>query len=454
MGVLPEQRIEKVKGLVRTLPVALLRPLENSLSLSQDEGLTAVRRLVSAELESHYIKEAVFRPFMPLFEAREDGLEGVEFPNWVLNRLWRALERAEPQLFAEARVAARGLRANDETPVVFYRLVTAGAAIIRDTPDEVLPANADEDDADTLAEFACYLDLHRLLRSAVLRLPDWMGRIDTEKATAIRLMFKDAGKTSEDGGLRFLEALFANLDDGALIMKFVATVSDRPNDRFLSESELAGFGERLIDAAEMRLKVLEGLLRRRNRETAQLSEAGAWVTQCLTILHSFEQSIELSRDGAWGKRVAKVHQTIAALVEDRLKGVEKTIDSALPVKTERIFGRATRDVPDFKGASDEVFQGALQTIAFLNHIRATASHGGFASLLTRTIQGCETIMDGYFEIVLGIAVADDPFDAHAVMACFERVTDLIQALCGEDKANIARRRVASADVYRVPKNVA
>ncbi|UDF03217.1 hypothetical protein [Asticcacaulis sp. AND118] len=454
MGVLSEKRLQQVGGLVKTLPVGILRQLNSSLSLSQDAALTQVRNLVARELEAHTLKEQVFRPFVPLFMARDDGIEGVIFPNWVLSRLWRVLQTEEKALVEEARVLSQGLRADDPVPVPFFRLVNAGAELIRARPEAVLAPDADEDDADELEEFAAYLDLHRLLREALARLPDWMGRIDAEKAAAIRLMFKDASDKTEDGegGVRFLEAMLANMDDATLVMKFVATVSDRANDRFLSESELASFGERLLKAAEERLKVFEGLMRR--RDASLLGEAGGWVAQCLGILNSLQQSVELTRDGPWGKRAVAIHQSVNALVEERLKGVEKVISQALPLKTERIFGRATREVPDYAGPKPAQAETALQTVAFLNQIRPTAAQGGYASLLAKTVQSAELLMDAYFNVVLGIAVADDPFDPDAVMSCFDRVIPLMDGLLGEAKGNLARRRVASADVFRAPKTIA
>ncbi|MFT3997269.1 MAG: hypothetical protein QM667_07675 [Asticcacaulis sp.] len=453
MGALSEKRLAMVDALVKTLPVSILRPLDSSLSLSHDPQLSDVRRIVAQELESHAVKAQVFRPFIPLFQTRDDGIEGVLFPNWVLDRLWRAMERVEAGIMGEVRTVMRGLRSGDQTPVVFYRAVSAGAELIRLQPEEILPQGADVDDAATLAEFADYLDLHRLLREALLRVPDWMGRIDAEKAAAMRLAFKDASAKSESGGVRFLETLYANFDDPALVMKFVSTVTDRPTDKFLSESELAVFGERLLHAAEERLKVFETIMRRKGREPAALGEAGGWIAQCLSLLQVLQQSVEMTREGPWGKRAGRIHQTISGLVEDRLKTVEKTIDQALPIRSERIFGRATREIPDYDGPKPEQAELALQTVAFLNQIRPAASQGGYASLLTKTVQAAEKVMDDYFERVLAVAVGDEPFDPQAVMTCFDRVIALMEGLLGETKGNLVRRRVAAADVWRAQKPI-
>ncbi len=451
MSVLSEKRLSAVGGLVKTLPVNILRQLNTSLGLTHDAALGEVRDLVARQLESHHLKEQVFRPFVPLFMAREDGMEGVIFPKWLLDRLWSALEREETGLMTEARRSVHSHRNGDPVPVPYFHLVNAAAVILRERPETVLPPGEDEDEVE---EFAAYLDLHRLLREALARLPDWMGRIDAEKAAAIRLMFKDAsGKTPDgEGGVRFLEALLANMDDATLVLKFVAVISDGANDRFLSESELASFGERVLVAAEERMKVFSGLMRR--RDPSLLGEAGGWVAQCLSLVSSLQKSVELTRDGPWGKRVMAINQTINGLVEDRLKGVEKVIAQALPLKTERIFGRATREVPDYAGPKPAQAEAALQTVAFINQVRPTASQGGYLSLLNKTVEAAEIQMDAYFTVVLAVAVGDDPFDAQAVMDCFERVIALMEGLLGENKANLARRRVTAADVFRAPKTVA
>lgn len=452
--MLSGSRQKMIEELVRTLPLSALCKLDAALSLSQDSKLGEVRRLIVQEIDSHFAKTQIFLPFVPLFQPREDGLDGVLLPEWILNGLWRALERAEPQLFAEGLVAVREYASGNPVPVIFFRLVNAAAEIARLHPEQVLPPKASKEDAGILAEFAEYLDLHRLLRDTLSRLPDWMGRIDAEKAAAIRLTFKDACVKSEEGGVRFLETLYANMSDPNLVMKFVAIVSDGGNDKFLSESELAIFGERLLKAAEERAKVFEGLMRRRDKGGDSLAEAGGWVIQSFGLIRVLQQSVELTREGPWGRRVAQIRQNVSVLIEDRLKTVDKVIAQALPRRTERIFGRATRELPDYEGPRADQAQLALHTVAFLNAIRPAASQGGYASLLSKAVQTAEKEMDDYFETVLAIATGEDPFDADAVMVCFERVIALMESLLGEDKGNLVRRRVASADVYRTPKTVA
>jgi len=448
MGAIADSRLRLIKGLIRTLPHASLRSLELALGLTRDAPLVEVRDLIGAELEFRHVKEAVFAPFLPLFQRREDNINGVEFEGWILDNIWATLEAREPEIYQQARYALRGWRDEDPVPVPFFRLVTSGAALCREHPEDIQRAKPRKDDVAEIAEFANYLDMHRILRTALARLGDFMGRIDAEKAAALRLMFKDACALDEESGYRFLEVLFANLDDGARIIKFVATVSDRPNDRFLASSELADFGERILDVIEERLRDLKSVMG--NGKTAvDLGTAGARVSQCLGQLQSFEHYIELSRDGPWGKRVADGHKVIAELVEMQLKSAERVLTDALPMKSERVYGRMKREVPRYEQpAKPEIIERAKCMLAFVREIRATAQAGGYASLHAKTMQGLEAAMDTYFEEMLGLANGEDPIDADKAMAAFEVVTDLMEALCGEEKGQVGRRRIASSDLYK------
>ena len=455
MGVVSEKRLDMIRGLAKALPQSSLRSLELALGLTKDEALVQVRELVSVELEFRHVKEAVFAPFLPLFQVRSDGLRGVSFTPWIIDRIWAALERFEPELYKQSRYALRGLRGEDPTPVVFFRLVTASALLIRQCPEEILPAKPSQDDCDRLAEFANYLDLHRIARHALAKLPTLMGRIDAEKAAALRLMFGDACAINAEGGYRLLEIFFANLEDGSQIIKFVATVSDRPNDRFLAQSELAEFGTRILDHIEDNLRDLKTFMGTRHRQCADLGLASERVGQSLTQLQSFEHFIELAREGPWGKRIGEAHKVIAELVEAQLRGAERVIDDALPMKSERVYGRVKKETPHLdKMPSGEVITRALQTLKFIKQVRNTATAGGFASLHARTVQAIEAMLDSYFEELLSIANGEDPFSSDVLMAYFEMVTDMMGALCGDEKAHTARRRVASSDLLKPSKNVA
>lgn len=455
MSAIAANRLTMLKGLVKTLPASALRSLEMALGLSNDAKMIEVRELISAEIEFRHVREAVFEPFMPLFRGRSDGLDHVEFAPWIVNNLWAELENREPDLHAQARFVLRSLRTEDPTPVVFFRLVTAAAEICRDTPDVILPRGGSDDDRAEIAEFANYLDLHRLSRQVLAKLYDFMGRIDAEKAAALRLLFKDACEFDAESGYRFLEIIFANLEDGAHIIKFVATVSDRPNDRFLASSELADFGTRILDQIEAELAELKSFMGGKGKVCDDLETAGDRVTQCLNQLQFFGQYIELAREGPWGKRVHEANRMIAELVEHQLKTAEKTLEKILVRRRERVYGRVQTEVPDIANypAEDDITR-VRQTHNFIRKVRNIAMAGGFATLHTKTAQALETLLDAYFTELLALANDSEPYDQEQLLAVFDMVTGLMESLCGEEKASVARRRVASSDLFNRSRSVA
>ena len=454
-GLIAEKRMNMLKGLVRTLPQASLRSLEMALGLTNEAKMVEVRELIAAEMEFRQVREAVFAPFMPLFRPRADGLAGVRFEPWIVNALWLALGTSEPDLCAEAQVIFRTLRAEDPTPVVFFRLVTAAAHICHETPETILRPDAGDTERAAVAEFGHYLDLHRLARQVLTRLNDFMGRIDADKAAALRVLFSDASDLDINGGTRFLEIIFANLEDGAQIIKFVAIVSDRPNDRFLAESELADFGIRILDRIEADLAAIKAFMGGKGQVCDDPGAAGERVAHCLSQIQAFGHYVELTRGGPWGKRVTEAQKTIAGLVEHQLKSAEKALEGVMPMRTERVYGRVKKEVPDYaRVPPEEVMARAHGVLTFIRKVRPIAMAGGFASLQAKTAEACELTLDAYFTELLALANGDEPFDAEQLLAGFERITDLMEALCGEEKGQLARRRVASSDLMNPSKSVA
>ncbi len=455
MSMIAEKRKNMLKGLLRTLPQTALRSLEMALGLTNDRKMVEVRELIIAETEFRHVREAVFAPYMPLFQPREDGLAGIKFAPWIVNALWTALEKSEPDLHAEAQFVLRSLRMEDPTPVVFFRLVTAAAHICHTAPESILRPDVGADERTAVAEFGHYLDLHRLARQVLARMGDFMGRIDADKAAALRVLFNDASDLDIQGGTRLLEIIFANLDDGSQIIKFVATVSDRPNDRFLAESELANFGTRILERIEADLADLKSFMGGKGKVCDDLNAAGDRVVRCLSQLQAFGQYIELAREGPWGKRTIEAQKVIAELVEHQLKTAEKTLEAVMPVRTERVYGRVKKEVPDYAAVpAEEKWTKARGVLLFTRKVRHIALAGGFASLHTKTTEACEIAMDSYFTDMLALANGDEPFDAEQLLGGFERITELMEALCGEEKAQVARRRVASSDLMNPSKNVA
>lgn len=449
-GKLPEHKRALIRQLVRAMPVRALLSLERALGLTEDVLLGDVHDIVSMELEKHDIKAMIFRPYMPMFEGRDDGLSGVQFPVWVLDNLWKALEAHEAALFARLQTAMRGFSQSDPIPPVFTELVEVSAQMLRQRPELVLPEGYDADDQALMAEFAAYLDIYHTAREALRKMPEWLGRLTADKAVAIRILFKDAGRLVEDGGLRWLEVVFANLEDGADIMAFVGIASDRANDRFLSQSELAVFGERVLDAAEVAQRRLMPLI----RTTDRLAEAAEMALQALHLTQTTEASIELTRDGVWGQRVARIRQAVAAQVEAQIERLQPAIERALPMKAERHHGRVVGATPIVGVVPEAAMTEVLALTGFCNHIRTGAAQGGYAVRLSQCVETGEAYLESWLEAALELYLQADTPQRALISGQLEALVCLTGALCGTQKAQLARRRVASLGSAELSKTVA
>lgn len=431
---LPGHKRVLVRQVVRALPVRSLVPLERALALTQDRVLAEVHSLVSVELESHDIKAAIFRPYMPLFAARDDGLSGVRLPEWLVDNLWKALETHEPRLFAMAQAAMRGLSHSDPVPAVFFELAEAAARLLRAHPQTVLPEASRTADEDVVLIFAAYLDIYHTAREALRRMPEWLGRLTKEKAVTIRVLFKDAGRLSEDGSVHLLEVVFGHLDDGADIMKFIGIVTNRASDRYVSQSELAGFGERLLVAAEASQAQALSLMR-----TNVLPEAAGHVLRALRLTQAVEAALDLSPGGPWMVRIARIRQSLAEPVEVRIGRLEGALRKALPE-------------PGREDAA--ALAAALTLMGFLNEVRACAAAGGYAVALAQAEEAGEIWLGETLEGLLRQMHREDANEDEAFHQRVETLIQLTQALCGPEKANLARRRVASAQRPGPAKTVA
>jgi hypothetical protein len=111
-----------------------------------------------------------------------------------------------------------------------------------------------------------------------------------------------------------------------------------------------------------------------------------------------------------------------------------------------------REAPDLSAVTPERLEQTRQILAFIGQARAIAASGGFASLHAKTLEALETQMDAWFGSLLADANSGDLSDVELASEAFERVTGLMQALCGGEKAKTARRRVAASELYRPRAN--
>lgn len=386
-----------------------------------------VAALAEAELAERAAARLAFAPLLPS-----------PSPYWAVTpatvrRLWRAVAAAEPELASAALQAAARASLEDADAELLDGLCRATAALIRREPSAfagLQPA------AETLT---VALELAPVLRRALARLPDWLGRSSSEATALARLAYRDACKAGPEAGPLFVEILYAHLDEPWLILSAMSAVMGRPSDRFVAVSELGRFGERVLDDAAARVGAVQGF------DAVDGSPAGAEAArqaQRATVrLEQFELAFDLARDGPWGGRVLALRRALAAAVEVRMADAAAAVGAALPVQ--RAQRRGAVGTPRLDRPLEPLATARARTlVAFLAEI-ATAMDGGWSAARTRTVAGLTERLAQYLDDVVGRIHAHEG-DETAAREHLDLAAELYGALADPRTATAARRRAAAA----------
>jgi len=445
MGGLSDSQLAVIRTLIDTVPDAAIRSLDMALASEPraDTAMSAIRDLVSSEAGERRARGMVFAPVMALCPRGEPTFAQQTFPARAIALSWQALKDVHGDRVQKAMAASLNWGEQEKPPEVFddlCGLAAEGLYAPEGTPFEAA-AKVLEAKAGGAGDFADYLVLARIAREAQSQLPDWLGRMTSERAAVIRLAFKDAEAAQDGASPRLFEMLLAGMDEPWLILRVISALMDRPTDTFLAGSEFAGIGERLIADIDRRLDDLSAF-DPYGGAPAGVAAAEA-VRTGVAAVFEFEQTLDLKKDGPWGKRIALQKQTLAQKTEALLSKADDVIGEALPLKNAK-FGKGTRGVPSFKNPPDpRAVLKAEGILTFLEHVRPAASVGGYASLRGKTVEKLDERFDAYVEDVLEHLRTPEPEQADVAGAFLEIAAGLIGLYRDEKAAQIVRRRAAA-----------
>jgi len=444
MPTLTHHQANLLDGLFRIAPDSTVARLEVALANEAEKGgpMADVHGLIAREAAERRVQRAVFGPLAALCGV--GGSVGVRFPRRLIAQLWDALRATEPNLVSAAQGAWLRDRDDQIGPADVYNRLCACAALGlqgENTRFAAARATLEQAGPDVPQDFNGFLTLIPLGRQATARLPDWVGRLNDEKAAAARLTYKDAVALSDDAGPRLFDMLLANLPQPWMILRVMSAVMDRPKDTFVAVSELARFGEFVLNDIDQRLAQF------RKFEPEHGREAGIDASELLHIvaqeIAEFETSIDLKKDGPWGSRVVKQRQAMAQLAENRFGQIEKALDQALPLQMVR-FGKGLRGQPKLIADPDpHMVQRAEGLLGFFDHTRAYASQFGFGSSRAKVAEMIAARLDHYVEDLLELLRADEFSNMDRVRAYLDLAADFTGAAAGEQAAQIVRRRAAA-----------
>ncbi len=398
-----------------------------------------LRMIVAEECRDRGRRARVLAPLAPMFRARADGIAALTFPPHVLARLWRAAREREPELLSH-------LDEDDSSAIaVADRFCQAAALAVRDQPDLIWPPEGDEAARQAgLADLAACLDLAHLARRGLPSLEIWLKRPDGDQIAELRLLLKDCAGVHADGAQRVLEILFAHLDDAVLILRIVIQTSlAAGREGFLSESELAGFVDRLISGVDVHARRIEAF-----RPGADLDRVDSVITDfnwCAGVLGELDVTLTLNPQSVWGKSVRDARVAIARRLSALLRAADKAVDEALPLERVQIAGRMTRKAPRLATPIEgPTVEAALSLLKLVGSSRGPASTFGCEADRKSLVDSLTDRLSDHADQTLRMINDGETEDEAHALGLVELAAVCLDHIDAVEPARTVRRRAAVA----------
>ena len=449
MGQLSESQLATVRALLNSAPDCAVRDLELTLAEGSErhDTMRAIHGMVAAESLDRRARNAVFRPVAPLCSRSPARLGGVQFPAAALAGVWRGLKIDGGH---NVRMAIAGADPHSYEPPadeVYDALCVEAAAGLRARANQGYAAAADALEAapgEGVESFAGYLDIAPVARSALNRMHDWLGRLNEERIASARLAFRDAVAVAEDAGPRLLEILYGHLEEPWSVLRLISAVMHHPNDRFVATTELASFGERLMNDVDERMKRVAAF--NPDNGPSAGKAVGADVRTAAMQIGEFDECFELAPDGPWGSRLTRQKRALAQTVENRLKAVDNEVAAAVPLVSAGFKSRGARGQPRLTQDPDErQVNRALAFLTLLHDTRTAADKLGFGSLWAKAVEAVESRVQTYSEDLIDKLKDEEQAELHDRIRLYLEIAAQFMGLAAGEKAGqIIRRRLAAA----------
>ncbi|WP_374471363.1 hypothetical protein [Phenylobacterium sp.] len=447
MVALSERKIALVKGLVAAAPDKVVGGLQAALASQMgDSALASVRRLVEAEAAERRLRNAILLPIVPMCVGDGTDRHGLHFPAIALGYLWKGLKALDPDGVKRASNALYDYRPGESSPEPFDAVLRKAADAVRaGQPREfaLVRTLCDQSRPDGGAAFQLCLDLAPVVRRTVHRLPEWTAHFGDDTTAAARLAYRDACAVRDDAGPTFFEMLAAQLPHPWMVLRIISAVMDKPNERYLGQSELSSFAERVMDDIDAALKAIQ-TLDTDGGEPAAL-QAAKRVEQVTLQIAEIETCITIDREHGWGHRLFKQKSALASVVEGRIREAERYAGQALPMLPARLR-RIRRMIPRHTLPPDpRAVRRATTLFHFVREIRSSANYGGFASARSRMIEKVGDMLDHYVEETLDLIKTGDCESEPIARDHLEVVAEFSRLVRDDKAADLVRRRAAACE---------
>jgi len=431
MSSVAEDKMKMVEGLVKSLPHAPLSQMEQALMSVTDDSLLRVRLMVTHELMRRQLKERIFKVYLPLFEHREDELNGVIFPKWLLDNMWLSLNERQAGLIDKALAALSVPDPEVALEPILPKLIEDCLSVVTTQAQSLLPQHPRKNDINEINDFKAFLEAYKPICEGVSQLPEWRAHLDDEKTYKLKVLYKSARQINDLGGVAFFETLFSHMADGSQVLKLITLATNLTEEAYLAQSDLSDFGLRLIERIEETIEAV------RQKGRLSLTKQAQLASHALGYMQLFDTYIKFSKDGPWNIRMMNIRRTIGKVMEEKLKAAEKTLDKTFP--TEKVRGLLiikTEVAPDLQPIED-----SIEAIQFILAIRANASVGGFSTQHTKVLGHLETKLSGWLDELLFVVNNTDDFNPDIMREYFRCLAELQRAQMGNEGAAMIMRRM-------------
>lgn len=439
MSGLSESKRRVMSALLGQAPIEVLEAIEGRFSGAGGALAADVVALARAERVERTVLRLMFGPILPFFAPRPDGVAAPNFARGVPKAVWGEIERRRPDLSDALTTLAR-LEPDAIAPASMVDGLCAEAvSILRGEAPESLGLKSEEQAED----LAAYVALMPLARGAIERLSSWLGRMDGEQLSTLRLTFKDADALRDDGRLRLMELLMGHLPRAAEVLRLISALTDRANADFIDGTELSNFPSRVLQHAEALAETIRIDVARLDRDEAVKIRSA--LTQLTEILDEFDLSFPGASGGAWTTRLIPVRRRVTDQLEMTFRTAPKAVERALPLGSAKLAGRMSRLAPDLSADPDapEVTR-AKALLEILDGSRLVASHLGCESGRRAAAEAIAERVDSYAEEALRAVYDGEVQDPVRALALIEVAAEFLSLSRNAAAGELVRRRAAVA----------
>ncbi|MCX8499032.1 MAG: hypothetical protein ORN25_06660, partial [Caulobacteraceae bacterium] len=442
MPGLTESQGKIVRSIVQTVPDAGLGQLTSVLSAQMGEHTMAdVRDIVMVEMRDRKVRSIVFSPIVSLCEKNQPGKNSSRFPFELPTLLWNALVDTAPKLMAQAREMALRSASEEVLPYIFNQACDAALTGLQTNDPNFQPVVVclAKTSPDSLRDLIGFLKMSSVLRDVLIEIPLWVGRMNSDDELSVRLAYRDAAKLTANGPARLFEYIYINLEAPRTILRIISAALDRPSDLSVEGTDLIAFGDLLLDQCEASLQSINGF------DLGQGASAGTALASAaksiIGTVTEFEECIALSKNGPWGRRVARIKRDVSVEFEKLIFQVEILIPKALPVAAAGQNQKALNRSPNMFVAPDPSAAARLEAIlTFMAQIRSIASASGVGVLRSRIIAETQEFLEFYSNGVFAL-LSDFNQDPDAVRARIDVIAKYVALVHDDEAAERLRRRV-------------